>query len=86
MISLNLDHLPTIEVAPIEYHTLLTRDEAIMYCFSLNIDGKTGWRLPTFEEYCTDALKGHNGGWTLDDIHHFNIKWFCYPVRDLKDD
>lgn len=40
-----------IEYAPIEteiwtdsYHT------AKFYCFSLNIDGKIGWRLPTAEE------------------------------------
>ena len=25
-------------------------DDARLYCFSLNIDGKTGWRLPTKEE------------------------------------
>ena len=77
-----------IEVAPIEYHPLLNRDEAIMYCFSLNIDGKTGWRLPTFEEYSTDALTGHNGGWSTDDAQNpsFVLKWFCYPVRDIKDD
>lgn len=38
------------EVAPIEYRVRLTHDEAIMYCFSLNIDGKVGWRLPTWDE------------------------------------
>lgn len=31
-------------------------DDARLYCFSLNIDGKVGWRLPTIEE--------------LDSLHH----------------
>lgn len=26
-------------------------DEAMLYCFLLNIDGKIGWRMPTAEEY-----------------------------------
>jgi hypothetical protein len=34
----------------------MTWDDARLYCFSLNIDGKTGWRLPTIEE--------------LDSLHH----------------
>jgi hypothetical protein len=25
-------------------------DDARLYCFSLNVDGKTGWRLPTIDE------------------------------------
>jgi Protein of unknown function (DUF1566) len=25
-------------------------DDARLYCFSLNVDGKTGWRLPTINE------------------------------------
>ena len=28
----------------------LNWNDAILYCFSLNVDGKTGWRLPTNEE------------------------------------
>ena len=38
------------EVAPIEYRVMLTHEEAILYCFSLNINGKVGWRLPTRDE------------------------------------
>lgn len=38
------------EVAPIEYRVMLTHEEAIMYCFSLNINGEVGWRLPTWDE------------------------------------
>ena len=38
------------ELSPIEYEKTLTIDEAIVYCYSLNIDGKVGWRLPTIPE------------------------------------
>lgn len=38
------------ELSPPEYEKTLTIDEAIMYCYSLNIDGKVGWRLPTISE------------------------------------
>jgi hypothetical protein len=38
------------ELSPPEYEKTLTIDEAIMYCYSLNIDGKVGWRLPTVTE------------------------------------
>lgn len=38
------------EIAPKETEIQATWDEAKMYCFSLNIDGKIGWRLPTKEE------------------------------------
>jgi hypothetical protein len=38
------------EIAPKSTETRLTWEEARMYCFSLNIDGKIGWRLPTKEE------------------------------------
>jgi hypothetical protein len=43
------------EIAPKETERLLTWNDAKLYCFSLTIDGKTGWRLPTKEE--------------LDEIH-----------------
>lgn len=45
-----------IEFAEMEYRKYeLTWDEARMYCFSLAIDGKVGWRLPTVDElYSTD--------------------------------
>ena len=38
------------EIAPKETEVQLNWDDACLYCFSLNIDGKTGWRLPTQEE------------------------------------
>ncbi len=36
------------EIAPVFIKA--TWDEARMYCFALNIGGKTGWRLPTIAE------------------------------------
>ena len=41
------------EIAPKETEVILNWDDARLYCFSLNIDGKTGWRLPTMEELFT---------------------------------
>lgn len=39
-----------IELAPFKYAKEMTWDEARLYCFSLNINGKVGWRLPTMKE------------------------------------
>ena len=39
-----------IEIAPKSTEARLNWDDAKFYCFALNIDGKTGWRLPTKEE------------------------------------
>jgi Protein of unknown function (DUF1566) len=38
------------EIAPKSTESQLTWDDARLYCFALNIDGKTGWRLPTKAE------------------------------------
>ena len=38
------------EIAPKETEIKANWDDARLYCFALNIDGKTGWRLPTKEE------------------------------------
>jgi hypothetical protein len=35
-----------IEIAPLEYYIVCFYDEAMLYCFQLEIDGKRGWRLP----------------------------------------
>ena len=40
-----------IEIAPKEYEfEMKSYDEAKLFCFSLNVDGKVGWRLPTKDE------------------------------------
>lgn len=74
------------EVAPLEYQIQVTHDEAIMYCFSLNIDGKTGWRLPTFEEIGAAGLFYGN----VIIMHYSNAElgWKpdrVYPVRPVRD-
>ena len=71
-----------IERAPEEYHKTLTYEEAVLYCFLLNIDGKTGWRLPTLREIFTQGLYGWYSG---DDCNRIS-RGKVMPVRDLKDD
>ena len=38
------------EISPKSTEIRLNWFDAKLYCFSLNIDGKTGWRLPTKDE------------------------------------
>ena len=38
------------EIAPKSTEIQANWDDARLYCFALNIEGKTGWRLPTKEE------------------------------------
>ncbi len=38
------------EIAPKSTEIKANWDDVRLYCFALNIDGKTGWRLPTKEE------------------------------------
>jgi hypothetical protein len=38
------------EIAPKTTEIQANWDDAKLYCFFLNIDGKTGWRLPTYKE------------------------------------
>ena len=38
------------EIAPKETEIQANWHDARLYCFSLNIDGKIGWRLPTKDE------------------------------------
>ena len=78
------------EVAPPEYFKKqLTLAESQLYCFSLNIDGNVGWRLPTNDEY-EDILTyygSYAAGWDqddlLDDTYPHDRRLNCYPVRDL---
>jgi hypothetical protein len=76
------------EIAPEEFHKKLSLEEAQIYCFSLNIDGKTGWRLPTYNE-CIIADDALGDGWNQKDIgnEYFTrnpTRYYCYPVRDLR--
>ena len=38
------------EIAPKSTEIQSNWDDARLYCFALNIGGRTGWRLPTIEE------------------------------------
>lgn len=38
------------EIAPKSTEIQANWDDAKLYCFALNVDGKTGWRLPTKDE------------------------------------
>jgi hypothetical protein len=56
------------EIAPKETEIQANWDDANLYCFSLNIDGKTGWRLPHLNEldliYQTENDFGDNTYWS----------------------
>jgi len=45
------------EIAPKSTEIRANWDNAKLYCFSLNIDGKTGWRLPTDKELADIYLR-----------------------------
>ncbi len=74
-----------IELSPIEYERVMAYDEAILYCFSLNIDGKVGWRLPTLNELKAE-LNVRDFWYKSDGEEFIDIdKWqfWVRPVRDL---
>lgn len=79
-----------IEIAPSEYERSLAYDDAILYCFSLSIDGKVGWRLPNISELRALGLSEISGFW-FSDVQESIIELFrdtefqVVPVR-LKDD
>lgn len=50
------------EIAPKETEIQANWDDAKLYCSSLNIDGKKGWRLPTKEELNTIYNSENNFG------------------------
>lgn len=87
MIDTNLN----LEVAPVS-PTDLTYDEAMLYCFTLEIDGKIGWRMPTHYEY--NAFRCSLTGvsvvkyfcWFVDRVGGLTPARRVYPVRDLKYD
>lgn len=71
-----------IELAP-ESSQSMSYDEALLYCFLLNIDGEIGWRMPTLDEY----LGSEAMGWHVDDsLRYWNDLYPVTPVRDITDD
>lgn len=68
-----------IEIGPVS-ESRMSYDEAILYCFSLNIDGKIGWRMPTKSEY----MQTHALGWHVEnDSRNWNGCYKVTPVRDI---
>lgn len=72
-----------IELASMEYWIDCYYEEAQLYCFSLNIDGKTGWRLPTYDEW-GDHHELY--GWFRGKIAGNRAKFTIIPVRDITND
>lgn len=71
-------------ISPEEYHRFGRWAEAKMYCFSLEIDGKTGWRLPTRAEQLHMGLHWHchNG----DMQPNYDVPRHIIPVIDNFDE
>jgi hypothetical protein len=66
-----------IEIAPTS-ENWLSYEEALVYCFALNIDGKIGWRLPTDREFQNNC---RIRGWYLNEQCPEPLT--VTPVRDL---
>ena len=81
-----------IETAPEEHWKQLSYSDAVLYCFSLNIDGKIGWRLPNQAEILTivEPPSSYYMHWYTGHSYPTNIvtdfEFRVIPVRDLKDD
>lgn len=78
-----------IEVAPEEYEIYSNWDDARLYCFARDIDGKVGWRLPTIEEL--DGIYGlsmriHGWYWSSDEGHVHGVwtKSFGTGRREIR--
>ena len=77
------DSIP-VKQAPDSCIIMTTLEEAQLYCFSLNLDGKIGWRFPTLEE-CYHFNLSHQDYWHLNDIGtSVDQKYLIFPVRDIK--
>ena len=79
-----------IKLAPKEYWKECLIEEAMLYCFVLNVDGQLGWRLPTaFEAKLQyDLIPETVAVWSTSDLSYpwGEITFTVIPVRDLKDD
>ena len=77
-----------IEIAPIETEIFTdTFDAAKLYCFSLSVDGKIGWRLPTSEELKQLSIKDETSHWawywSSDDAYLTNQNLSVRAVRTV---
>ena len=69
------------EIAPKSTEIEANWDDARLYCFSLDIDGKVGWRLPTKEEL-NEIYKSENDFeklwyWSSTELN-LDYSWFQY--------
>ena len=72
-----------IEFAPEKYWIELDWYDAKVYCFSLTIDGKTGWRLPTFEEFADWIAQSEYAGIREFKMLDFTTKInFCWTSTE----
>ena len=75
------------EIAPKSPELRLTWDDARLYCFSLEIDGKVGWRLPTKDElneiYNSDNDFDSDGYWTSNELNDYST-WTKYLISGLQ--
>lgn len=73
--------LMNFEIAPKETEIHANWYDAKLYCFALNIDGKTGWRLPTKEElneiYESENDFANVWYWSSTESNGHNA-WFQY--------
>ena len=64
------------EIAPKTTETRLNWADARLYCFALNIGGKSGWRLPSKEElneiYESDNDFAKNFYWSSTEFNAYN--------------
>ena len=79
----------TIEIAPTEYWIQCTYPEALLYCTMLKIDGKVGWKIPTYKQYVDNDMFSYSC-W-LKAMNMLDTFWIdeiarCIPVRDIIDD
>jgi hypothetical protein len=63
------------EIAPKSTEIQANWDDARLYCFSLNIDGKIGWRLPSISELnqIYNSENDFDGVWYWSDTTRDNI-------------
>jgi hypothetical protein len=74
------------EIAPAEYHRILSFNEAKLYLFALNIDNKTGWRIPSRSEYNTmiSLVCWQEGDLPyLMDHEKDTLRYLCVPTRTI---
>ena len=56
-----------VEIAPVDYWQALRFDDARLNFFYLNIDVKTGWRLPSTEELMRI--------WSMLEMGNYTLYW-----------